>query len=95
MRAKDVEARNREVAETLPQRLFEPDADEVGALAGAADRAREREFPELTEMERKVFVSVEMEGVSPAELAQFRDFPSASTIRTHLRRARRKRGDLQ
>lgn len=46
----------------------------------------------LTEAEREVFVSVDLEGLSPSELASFTDW-DASTIRTILSRARRKRAE--
>ncbi len=70
---------------------MEPTVEEVDALVEATRRQRTRRYDELTEMEQKVYVSVEREGMTPSELADFPDFPSASTIRTHLQRARRKR----
>ncbi|DAC85287.1 hypothetical protein QIT48_gp09 [Haloterrigena jeotgali icosahedral virus 1] len=46
----------------------------------------------LTDAEREVFVSVDLEGLSPSELASFTKW-EASTIRTILSRARRKRAE--
>lgn len=46
----------------------------------------------LSEAEREVFVSIDLEGLSPAELANYAPW-NASTIRTLLSRARRKRAE--
>jgi len=93
VKAQRVDEQNRAVASGLSRRSVEPSVEEVDALVEATRRQRTRRYDELTEMEQKIFVSVEREGMTPSELADFPDFPKASTIRTHLQRARAKRGN--
>lgn len=52
------------------------------------------EFADLTESEREVYRLVERDGYAPADIAQGTQ-RDASTVRTLLHRARKKRGELE
>lgn len=66
---------------------------DVGGLEDDHDRVSNGnlDLGGLTEREREVWVSCEVEGLRPVDLAPYLDV-SASTVRTLLSRAREKRG---
>ena len=65
------------------------DGDDVADAVLEAERARWLPTSELSDAEREAYISCEVEGLAPSELADYVS-RSASTIRTQLSRARRK-----